>query len=128
MGSIVKLGDNRYVEWSGVTDSPSSGLMDKETMEDYVHGQEVHSLGYRVVDDSDDQLRKVEQELVELRVKKRLERLEQNGHTSLAFPDMSVADYIAGNRAGPKETTLTLEEIIELYTYTPDKKGKFPWT
>jgi hypothetical protein len=41
------------------------------------------------------------------------------------FSAKSVVDF---NRAGPGEAQLTLQEMIELYTWDDSKKGKFPFS
>lgn len=113
---IVKLAEDKYVEWSSVCDAPVTYIMDKESMEDYVRGVEEHSLGYQALEKAEGRAKELMLELVQLKVSDRLERIEKNG-TSSMMGDRSAKEFVRGNRAGPKETELTIEQLIEAYSY-----------
>lgn len=89
---IVKL-EGYYLEWSEVVDAPTTFGMPLEEFKEYYRE--------RYGEASMDQL------------EPRLERVEKNGTSSLG--GWSAGDFVAGNRAGPKESSLTIEEIIKAY-------------
>lgn len=125
MGVILKLAEDKYVEWSGVVDAPVSSVMGKKEVEEYL--KILHSREEKVEYETDPKILAMKKEIVESKVKQRMERVETNG-TSSAMAGDTMENTVAGNRAGPREKTLTVTEIIELYTYTPEKKGKFPFS
>lgn len=129
MGMIVKLKDNAYVEWSGVTDSPVSSVMDKAEMIEFVKDQQLRTMHLRPGEleaIEDPQLRELKQKLFDLEVNNRLERVEKNGTSS--HHGTTLESLLSFNRAGKGETHVkTAEELIEIYTYTEDKKGQWPW-
>jgi hypothetical protein len=127
MGVIVKLAEDKYLDWSGVCDAPLSGVMTKAEVVEHVKRIEEHALGYKALENAEGREKELMLELMETKVSKRLQRVEETG-TSSMLAYKSARDFLKGNRAGPKETNLTLEEIIETYTYTPEKRGKWPFT
>lgn len=89
---IVKLAD-RYLEWSSIVDAPVS------------YGMTLDELRAHVKDEQgNDGLRDLP---------RRLERVDAKGTS--AHEDDSADDTIWLNRAGPAETILHREEIIEFY-------------
>ena len=125
MGVILKLAENKYVDWSSSVDAPVSSIMTKEECYRYV--EELEKRQHQVYHQDDEKIKALKMQLVQESVKQRMDRVEKNGTSSLV-PDDSMESTIAGNRAGPKEKNITKEEIIELYSYSPEKKGKFPFT
>lgn len=87
---IVKLKDN-YLEWSTVSDSPTTRGMTREQMRQYL-------------------LEKGQRE-VEAEVESRLMRVDMHG--SSAVPPETAEDIMTVNRAGKNESRLTLDEIYE---------------
>ncbi len=83
--ALFRVGKNAYVEWSTTVDGPISFIMSKP-------------------------------ELDARYPKEQVERTERLGHS---FGDIDQAmtpeELIAGNRAGPGETTLSLEELLSEY-------------
>lgn len=90
---IVKLADDCYVEWSSVVDSPITFGMSRSELEAY-HLAEYGRNGHRDFE-------------------QRMSRVERTGTSS--HRPMTVADVVAGNRAGPDETELSLEEVVRAY-------------
>lgn len=93
---IIKLTDQEeswYLEWSTIVDAPVTyGMSYGEFLEWYKE-----EYGRQGMEDLPD----------------RLARVEKTG-TSSRFNE-SLEDLISYNRAGPKETCLTLKELIETY-------------
>lgn len=89
---IVKLEDY-YLEWSTIVDAPVTFGMSLEQFKEYYQGEYGRS------------------SMVDL--ERRLERAEKFGTSSLN--DSRTDELIAGNRAGPNETSLTVEEIVKAY-------------
>lgn len=81
---LVKLEEDLYCEWSTVVDCPVSV--------------------FTSIDD-------IKRDVWSPDIDERIDRMLKYG-TSFVDP-CSVADLIKGNRAGPNETTITLEEIIK---------------
>jgi hypothetical protein len=125
MGMIVKLAEDKYVEWSSVVDAPSSSVMNHQELEQYLKA--THEREEGLFYEQDPKLKALKMELVATKISQRLARLAQKG-TSAVDEDVTVDTVIAGNRAGPNETELSIKEIIELYTYSAAKKGKFPFS
>ena len=100
---IVKLGDF-YFEYSTIVDAPTTfgmTLDDFKTYYQHQYGAEgMRGLGIR------------------------LKRLEKTGTS--AFGDRDVDQTLAGNRAGPNETTLTPDEILRAYCLREPVKGWLP--
>jgi hypothetical protein len=93
MGSpIVKL-DGKYLIWSTVSDSPASFGMTEDELIAYVREED----GRRGVEE----------------LASRLARVDAKGTSALQRE--SADDTIWLNRAGPRETPLHREEIIEFY-------------
>jgi len=84
--AVFKLGEDAYVEWSSVVDAPVSDVMTKN---------EALGAGIALA---------------------RLERADALGHS---WTDMdkvqSPEDLVAGNRAGPRESCLSLAAILRVY-------------
>ena len=89
---IVKLAEH-YIEWSTISDSPTTFGLTLDELQAHVKEER-----------GNDGL---------LDLHRRLERVEATGTS--AYNDESADDTIWLNRAGPKETILHLEEIIEFY-------------
>jgi hypothetical protein len=121
---IVKLKDNAYVEWSSCTDSPVSYVMDKAEMIEFVKDQQLRQMHLRPGEleaIEDPRLRQLKQELFDREVNNRLERIEKNGTSSMI--GHTLGDFLSFNRAGKGGSHVkTAEELIEIYTYTPEKK------
>jgi hypothetical protein len=126
MGIFVKLAEDKYVEWSGVTDSPTSSILTFKDVEDQVYSLEERKYSRRDLED-EGELGQTLSKAVKLAAEARLERLRTLGTTS-AIGD-NLESLLRFNRAGPNETHLkTVEEIIEAYTFTAEKKGKWPFS
>lgn len=92
--AIVKLADDKYVEWSSVVDAPVSCVMSRKDMREYLH--ETYGMAS---------------------VAGNLERLDRADEHGTSFHTPTPASAVAGfNRAGPNETKLSLEEIIKQYS------------
>lgn len=89
---IVKL-ENHYLEWSTITDSPVTFGVPLNVFKHYYRDEYGESSAAEL--------------------ERRLERVEKQGTSSRS--GHTVEDLIAGNRAGPNEARLTLEEIIKAY-------------
>lgn len=87
---LVKVDEDRFLEWSSIVDAPVTMIMSREQLRAFVrerHGTEG------------------------------LERLEDR--IARAQP----LSKVGWNRAGPKETCLTPEQIVELYTVPTQRQG-----
>lgn len=100
---IVKLEENKYVQWSTVTDSPETNVLTKDEILEFMKTHD--RTGENVAE--------------------RFKRVETQGTSSTL--GHSADDLLSCNRAGPDEVTLSKQELIELYTFTPDKADKFPF-
>lgn len=92
---IAKLADDAYVDWSTVVDAPVSWVLNRE-------------------------------QAVKEWTEERVERADRNG-TSIrdGYPAGNTPEEIVeGNRAGPGEKALSVEEIIVAY----DLENPAPWT
>lgn len=90
---IVKLGDDKYCEWSTVVDAPVTPIVTLDELHEY-YRQQYGEAGMEGLP-------------------ARLARVEATGCS--AFDRMTAEELIQGNRAGPREKELTLAEIIESY-------------
>jgi len=97
---IVRLAEDKYVEWSTIVDAPVTFIVSREQMLQYLDSWHGHS------------------SYAENRA--RLDRADKNG-TSAMSP-LSMEELIRENRAGEKEKCISLEEIIE--RYHPRNAGK----
>jgi hypothetical protein len=88
---LVKLG-SKYVEWSTVVDAPVTYGMTLEELTSYI-AQQYGADGVAILPE-------------------RLERLAATGTSSYNDTAESV---IKGNRAGPGETELSMEQLIKQY-------------
>ncbi len=88
---IVKLADDKYIEWSTVADGPVTYVCTRKQMGEH--------LTHTARDESDN-----------YQVEQRLERADKYG-SSLHKPT-TAQEILAGNRAGPNESELTLDQII----------------
>lgn len=125
MGVILKLSEDKYVEWSSVVDAPSTSIMTKKEVEEYI--QAIHSREEQIAYEKNPEILEMKKKIVATKVQRRMDRVEMNG-TSSAISGDTMENTLSGNRAGPKESTISLDKIIELYTYSPEKKGKFPFS
>lgn len=101
---IIKLADQAYVEWSTVVDAPTTYVLTRDEMLTHLN-QNTFPMGKRTFQENE----------------KRLQRADQTG---TSFLDSTTRDQLlAGNRAGPKESTLTLEEILR--DYNPKAPAKY---
>ena len=91
---VVKLVENEYVEWSSVVDAPISRVLDREGIKKYL----ISKYGGP-----------------EENTEKRIARADKHGTSLLHQHYESVKDFVSFNRAGDKESCLTLEEIREQY-------------
>lgn len=91
---IAKLGDDKYCEWSTVVDAPVSMIFTMEQFRRYYRRQ----YGEASMEE----------------LPKRLARAEETGCSALS--GCTAEDLIRCNRAGPDESELTLEQIIERYS------------
>lgn len=89
---IIKLKD-KYLEWSSVTDSPTTRGLPRNEMISYLWRQGI---------------REIEEE-----IRSRLERTDKYG--SSMIPPESAEDVITCNQLGYNGTELTAEEIYERY-------------
>lgn len=101
---IIKL-ESYYLEWSEVVDAPTTCGMSLERFKEYYQGR-YGELGMEFFEE-------------------RLERVEKYGTSSRG--GWSTKDLTAGNRAGPNESTLTIEEITKAYCLRePIRNGWLP--
>jgi hypothetical protein len=107
---IVRLerdGQEWFLEWSTIVDAPVTYGMDKAELRAYVK-EKYGTDGLEHLDP-------------------RINRARAHGHSFMDDPSETAADYIVPNRAGPGETELSLDELIDAYcvrkcAYDP-KKG-----
>lgn len=92
---VAKLADDAYVEWSTVVDAPVSWVQSR-------------------------------QQAIKKWSAQRVDRADHNGTSIIdGYPAGSTPEEIvAGNRAGPDETEMSVQEIIE--AYNADAPGE--WT
>lgn len=92
---VAKLGEDAYVEWSTVVDAPVSWVCPRD-------------------------------KAVQAWTEERVGRADANGTSILdGFPAGTTPEEIAaGNRAGPREATISVEEIIAAY----NADDPAPWT
>lgn len=87
---IVKIKDS-YFEWSTITGSPVTYAMDRKGMASYL------TVRYGTSHDAEG----------------RLKRVDKKGHSM--FDSGSLEDLISFNRAGPDESSISIDEIYERY-------------
>lgn len=100
---IVKLADEKYVEWSSIVDAPVTYIFDRKGMKEWLDAQ----YGLSSVEENE----------------KRLARADKHGTSMLGPHYENVEQFITCNRAGENEEFLTLKEIIERYTLKEEKNG-----
>lgn len=88
---IVKIKDS-YFEWSTVADAPVTYAMTRSNM-----------IRHLMRSDGNQD-----------RVQERMYRVDENGHSAL-WTSCALDEFIAGNRAGPDESCLSVDEIYERY-------------
>lgn len=98
---IAKLGKDQYMCWSSVVDAPVSHILTKKEMIDFM----VEEASQRAKEDAE----------------KSIAKADEQGTSS--FYRESLEELIASNRAGERESCLTLDEIKKQYR-KPKKKGK----
>ncbi len=98
----VECPEERFLEWSTIVDAPVTGAMTESDLREYIRLWQ-----------GLDGLRDLDQ---------RLKRCREKGTSAL--DGSTLAGVIACNRAGPNETNLTLEEIIERYCIDPEAAGE----
>jgi hypothetical protein len=89
---IIKLNE-KYLEWSTVVDAPVSHGMTRQEFTDWY----VREHGFFSVNE----------------LEERLQRADKKGVSALMYKD--VDELIGHNRAGPNETCLTKDELIEAF-------------
>lgn len=114
---IVKLTDNKFIEWSTIVDCPVSSVMSKEEAIEFSYKSKMS-----LADVGKTQIE-------EYRRKEAIQAIELADETGMSVPsDRDIEDFLAYNRAGENEKCISdLDELIETYTYSKDKKDKFPW-
>lgn len=90
---IVKLAEDKFVEWSTIVDAPVTYILSKEGMIEYLDAEYGRA--------------SKENNVV------RVDRADKTGTSSMMGDDLE--SIVSGNRAGPKETEISLAEIIEQY-------------
>lgn len=93
---IIKLEDH-YLIWSTIVDAPTAGPFTREQLDAYMTLERGEA--YMRVDHEP-----------------RMRRVEETGTSEIRA---SVRDTIRGNRAGPKETELNMETLIDCYVRQP---------
>lgn len=99
MGCIVKLG-GKYLIWSDVVDAPTTFGMTREELTEHI--REEH--GRRGLEE----------------LPARIDRCDAKGTISFVKP--SAVSVVWLNRAGAKETCLTIEQLIEHFVTNPTEK------
>lgn len=90
---IVKVAPDAYLLWSTIVDAPVSQIKRRAEFEEY-HHQLYGDAGM-------------------IGMASRFDRADRTGTSAYT---MTRDEVIAGNRAGPNETTLTIAEIIAAYS------------
>lgn len=90
--TIVKINEY-YLEWSSIIDAPITFGMSRDEFEVY-HRDEYGAHGHRDFND-------------------RMARVEKTGSSYLL--DTTACEVVSGNRAGPDESELTLDEVYQAY-------------
>jgi hypothetical protein len=120
---IVKLAEDKFVQWSTICDAPVSSVMSEAECRAHLENEIQSSVGVHA---SSQKLQASQRALFEEQLQERWARIEEYGTS--AYDGTTAEDLVSGNRAGVREARLTTEEIIELYTWSEEKKGKFPFT
>jgi hypothetical protein len=100
---IVKL-EGRYLIWSGIVDAPITMGMTLEQLTEYVR-EESGRVGLE-------------------RLPGRLERVERTGTSAMNHGN--VIDTVWLNRAGARESCMTLEQLIDYYVRNGDTGKPLP--
>ncbi len=88
MGKCICHKDGVFFEWSTVVDAPiSNGMNEKELR---IYHKNIYG---------------------DLPIEKRIERAIRKGTSMVDF--VKLEDFVSGNRAGPYETEITLDEIMQ---------------
>lgn len=103
---IIKLKDNKYVQWSKSSDSPSYVMTFEEACELIRQDFSVRALQLGQDPNS---------EAVNTKVQGLIEILKTTGYSS-PNPGVTIADIEKYNRAGPDESHLSIDEIIKQYS------------
>jgi hypothetical protein len=90
----IKLAENKYVEWSTIVDAPVT----------YIQTREEHA----------EHLRNEYGRSYEHEIEPRLKRADERG-ASWQMGGSTGDETIRGNRAGPGESKITKEQILEMY-------------
>lgn len=98
---VVKLAPDKYVEWSSIVDAPVTCVLTRAQMVTHLNFRYGFDKRVDIVD--------------------RMQRADTFG-TSLSDESRSnygtsTEEFIRGNRAGPNETEIRLDEIITKYEY-----------
>lgn len=111
MGLIVRLKEDKYVEWSTICDAPVSRIMNEEELKDFMYREE---LAKEVRVGMSEREQDLVEKLVSLRTEERWQRIKSTGTSSLH--GTTAEQVINGNRAGEKETELSVDELIKEYS------------
>jgi len=98
---VAKIGEDKYLMWSTVVDAPTTYIMSRQEMIDYM----ITNAVTQATDDAEQSLK----------------RADENGTSWQAGSRQTFDDLIVANRAGKNEERLTKEELIEEYTYREEK-------
>lgn len=91
---IIKLAENEYIEWSTISDAPSSYVVTREGL--------INELRKRTINDFEKQ------------IEESFKRADKNGSSWLGS-STSAEDAICHNRAGKNERHLSLNGIRKKY-------------
>ena len=95
--SLHRDGETRYVEWSTVVDAPVTYAMTEDELRAHMK-EEYGNEGLRELP----------------------ERMKRVAATGTSFRDTTADEVTSGNRAGPDETTLTMDELVATYWTAPE--------
>ncbi len=99
---IVKLGD-LYVYWSTVVDAPTSGPMTKDELRTSLLEEGEWAAPPRT--------KPFDRWYYERQVDSRIARTDKNGTSFYGYE--SAEEFVAFNRAGPRETCLSYKKLVE---------------
>lgn len=121
-GTLLKVGDDSYLLWSGPADAPASYLLTREQVRDELldDDRRRHARSRQILaehgDAEDLAIADAELALAERRVAQRLARADRNGTSDVHVHGPQTLEQLIGfNRAGPGESRLTPHALLRCH-------------
>lgn len=118
---ILKLGPDQYIHWDEKRNCPKTSILSQAELSLYLLG---HFTECHHVNELEREEKEVLALIIKLKMNDLMDRLTKNNST--CKQGRCLDEIVKENKAGKDQNPLTITEIIQYYTYDPDKKS-FPF-